>query len=100
MTGLRQAELGITEAIWVHSGAGKHPRPTHVKAGRDQVRYDITKGWYDPDAKQWIWPGTLVNCRCVSKPVIKGFSQLIANRLLGGSHPRRNMSSINSLMNE
>jgi uncharacterized protein with gpF-like domain len=74
MTRVRQVQLGITEAIWVHSGAGKHPRPTHVKAGRDSVRYDVSKGWFDPDAKQWIWPGILVNCRCVSKPVIKGFS--------------------------
>jgi uncharacterized protein with gpF-like domain len=30
MTRARQDELRLNEAIWVHSGAGKHPRPTHV----------------------------------------------------------------------
>lgn len=73
ITRVRQAELGITEAVWVHSGGGKEPRPSHVKAGRDQVRYDVRKGWYDPDAEQYIWPGVLPNCRCVSRPVIPGF---------------------------
>src|SRR5258708_40187860 len=32
MTRARQVELGITEAIWMHSGGGKHPRPSHLKA--------------------------------------------------------------------
>lgn len=69
----RQVELGIKQAIWVHSGAGKHPRPTHVKAGRDRAKYDINKGWYDPHAGEYILPGQLPNCRCTSRAVIKGF---------------------------
>ena len=28
----RRKELGITKAIWMHSHAGKKPRPSHVKA--------------------------------------------------------------------
>lgn len=71
---VRQAELGIREAIWMHSGAGKKPRPSHVQAGRDRVRYDITKGWYDPDEGKYVFPGELVNCRCVARPVIAGFT--------------------------
>lgn len=70
----RQAELGITEAVWVHSGGGKEPRPSHLKAGRDRVRYNIAQGWFDPDEKRWIFPGELVNCRCVARPVVLGFS--------------------------
>lgn len=66
----RQQEAGITQAIWRHSGGGKHPRPSHEKAGRDRVVFDVTKGWYDPDAKQRVWPGTLINCRCISVPVM------------------------------
>lgn len=73
MTRARQVELGITEAIWVHSGGGKRPRPTHVKAGKDKVRYDTKKGWYDPHEKKFIFPGELINCRCVSRAVIPGF---------------------------
>ena len=71
---VRQAELGVTEAIWVHSGGGKHPRPTHVQAGRDKVRYNISEGWWDPAIKKFIWPGTEIQCRCVARPVIAGFS--------------------------
>lgn len=74
MTRVRQTELGITEAVWIHSGGGKHPRPTHLKAGRDKVKYDVTKGWYDPHEKKYIFPGELINCRCVSGAVVPGFS--------------------------
>ncbi len=68
----RQLEIGITEAIWVHSAGGKVPRPSHVKAGRDQVRFNVAKGWWDPDEEAWVLPGELINCRCVSRPIIPG----------------------------
>ena len=58
----------------MHSGGGKHPRPTHLKAGREQKRYDVTKGWFDPEVDKFILPGELPNCRCVSRAVVKGFS--------------------------
>lgn len=70
----RQLELGIKEAIWVHSTAGKVPRPTHLKAGRDRVRYDLKTGWFDPAEQKYIFPGELINCRCVSRPVLPGLS--------------------------
>lgn len=59
---VRHQELGITHARWVHSRAGKTPRPSHVKASQDGVVYEISTGWYDPDEGQRIWPGTLINC--------------------------------------
>lgn len=71
---VRQTELGITEAIWVHSGGGKTQRQTHLKAGRDRQRYEIAKGWYDPHEQKFVLPGELPNCRCVSRPVVPGFS--------------------------
>jgi uncharacterized protein with gpF-like domain len=73
VTRVRQQELGITEAVWVHSHAGKVPRPSHVKAGRDRIRYAIATGWFDPDEGEYVWPGTLINCRCVARPIIPGF---------------------------
>jgi uncharacterized protein with gpF-like domain len=78
ITSTRQQSLGITEAIWQHSAGGKEPRPTHVAASNRGQRYDPAKGWFDPDANgrgkgAWIWPGTLPNCRCVSRSVIPGF---------------------------
>lgn len=74
MTRARQQEVGITEAIWVHSGGGKHPRKTHLQAGREKTRYSTSEGWFDPDVGKNIWPGELPNCRCVARPVVKGFS--------------------------
>lgn len=70
----RQAELGVVEAVWVHSGGGAHPRPTHVAAGKEHVKYNINEGWWDPAVKRHIWPGTEIQCRCVARPVIPGFS--------------------------
>lgn len=74
MTRARQQEIGIDEAIWQHSHGGKEPRRTHLDNSGE--RYKVTEGWYDPDPKvrRRIWPGELINCRCVSRPVVKGFS--------------------------
>lgn len=66
---VRQQELGITEAVWRHSHAGKEPRPSHLAADGD--RYEIAKGMYLDG--EWVLPGELINCRCTSKPVIPGF---------------------------
>lgn len=74
LTRARQVELGITEAVWVHSGGGKEPRASHAKAGREQVRYDIRQGWFDPQEGRHVLPGELINCRCVSRAVVPGFN--------------------------
>lgn len=68
---VRQMELGITRAIWMHSHAGKEPRPTHV--AMDDKEYDLAKGMYDSDEGEWVHPGQLINCRCTNRPVIEGF---------------------------
>ncbi len=74
MTRARQEELGMEEAIWLHSHAGKEPRPTHL--ANSGKKYKIAEGWFDPDPKvqEHIWPGQLINCRCVSKPIVPGFT--------------------------
>ncbi len=69
---VRQVELGITQAKWRHSMGGKKPRPTHL--ANNGKLYDVARGWYDPAVKKHIFPGELINCRCVSISVIKGFS--------------------------
>lgn len=66
---VRRQELGITMAIWQHSGAGKEPRPSHVAANGKQ--YELDKGMLI-DGK-YILPGTEINCRCTSRAVIPGF---------------------------
>lgn len=62
----RQLELGITEAIWQHSHAGKNPRPDHVAA--DGKRYDINKGCLI--GGEYVHPGQEINCRCTSRAVL------------------------------
>lgn len=73
ITRVRQQELGITQAMWMHSAGGKVPRPTHVKAWRDRTVYNVAEGWFDPDVGRKIFPGELINCRCVSRSIIPGF---------------------------
>lgn len=72
MVRARQLDLGIEEGIWLHSHAGKTPRPTHVK--NDGKKFSLKTGWYDPAVKQYIMPGELIHCRCNWKPVIKGLA--------------------------
>jgi uncharacterized protein with gpF-like domain len=68
----RRLELGITQAEWQHSNGGKTQRPTHVRAGRKRVRFDIAKGWQDPHDGKFKQPGEDINCRCTSRAVIPG----------------------------
>jgi uncharacterized protein with gpF-like domain len=71
----RRLELGFTDALWIHSGGGKHPRPEHVKAGAERRRYKIADGCPIPDSKgiiRKIQPGEEINCRCVSRAVLPG----------------------------
>lgn len=70
ITKVRQREIGVTTAIWKHSHAGKTPRPSHVAA--DGQEYDIEKGMFLDGV--WTWPGVEINCRCVSRPKIAGFT--------------------------
>jgi uncharacterized protein with gpF-like domain len=72
MEGTRRQELGITEAIWQHSGAGKEPRPEHVKWGREGKRFSLKRGMYSQADGEYVWPGTPINCRCTSRAILPG----------------------------
>lgn len=69
LSSIRSRDLGITEGIWRHSHAGKHPRPEHVAA--DGKRFDLAKGMFLEG--EWVLPGEAINCRCTYSPVISGF---------------------------
>ena len=71
LTRARQLDLGLKEAMWLHSHAGKVPRPSHVKM--DGKKFDLAKGMWDKDEQAWVQAGELINCRCVARPIIKGF---------------------------
>lgn len=63
----RAVELGITEAIWLHSSASKVPRPDHVKA--NGTRYELAKGCYI--SGEYIHPAQLINCHCRKRLIIE-----------------------------
>lgn len=69
----RRQELGITQAIWQHSSAGKEPRPSHVKMNGKV--FDLKQGMWDEDEQEWILPGQLINCRCTSRAIIPGVTE-------------------------
>lgn len=62
----RQLELGLTDAIWMHSHAGKTPRPDHLAANGKQ--YKIAEGCLISGS--YIQPGEEPNCRCTSRAVL------------------------------
>jgi uncharacterized protein with gpF-like domain len=73
MNRARQIDLGIKEAIWQHSHAGKEPRKEHMTWSRERKRYNIAQGmWSDVDG-EYVWPGTAINCRCIGLSIVPGF---------------------------
>jgi SPP1 gp7 family putative phage head morphogenesis protein len=71
---VRQVDLGLEKGVWLHSHAGKEPRPTHL--ANHGKKFDLKEGWFDPDprVRKRILPGELINCRCVWKPVVPGLT--------------------------
>lgn len=67
----RRKELGITHATWLHSHAGKVPRPTHV--AMDGEDYEIETGMWDSAVQKFVWPGTEIECKCADRAKIPGF---------------------------
>ncbi|MGO9430994.1 phage minor head protein [Rhodoblastus sp.] len=75
---VRRSELGITHALWLHSHAVRYPRPSH-QAFSGHV-YELKKGAY-LDGK-WVWPGTEINCQCLSRAIIPGVNDAQVRRVV------------------
>jgi uncharacterized protein with gpF-like domain len=80
VTKARQTQAGIRRAIWMHSNIRTpgHFRPEHLAfsdgrhtPGAKGPVYEVEKGAYLEG--EWVWPGTAVNCRCSSRPLLEGF---------------------------
>jgi hypothetical protein len=73
-----QQKLGVTQAIWLYSGAPCEMDPK--KPGSQDAahkaangkHFDVSKGMF-LDGK-WTWPGVELGCRCASKSIVPGFS--------------------------
>lgn len=70
VTRARQQEIGVTQGRWQHSGASKHPRPSHVEA--DGKVFDLDKGLYLEG--EWVLPGQAINCGCTWRMIIPGIN--------------------------
>jgi len=70
MNAARQRELGIQYCVWIHSSAGKEPRATHVRAGREQWVFKADQGIDFGDQFHEVLPGEAINCRCTSRSII------------------------------
>lgn len=64
---------GFTKAIWIHISGKKTARQTHVEM--DGQEFDLKKGLYDREAKQWVLPGQLPWCRCNYRLVIPDWAK-------------------------
>lgn len=76
---IRSIENGLTVARWAHSRAGRVPRPTHLHLMNGQ-EFDLREGLFDPDPKvnRKVFPGELINCRCIARTVIPDITRLNA----------------------
>lgn len=62
----RQLELGIKEAEWLYTYRSKTERLDHVRA--NGKKFDIEEGCLI--SGEYIQPGQLINCKCLSKPLL------------------------------
>lgn len=70
ITKLRQLEVGVERAIWLHSSGGRVPRKSHVAFSGQE--YSVKHGVKLADDPEIVWPGTAPNCRCISKAILPG----------------------------
>lgn len=79
ITRVRQQELGITKARWVHTAAGKEPRPHHVAFSKGEFGgpiYVVAEGAPGmADNGGYSHPGWEINCRCISRSIIPGLGK-------------------------
>jgi uncharacterized protein with gpF-like domain len=82
---VRATEAGITHAIWMHSHAVKHPRPSHL-AFSGSI-YELKKGAYLDG--EWVWPHTAIGCRCYYRKIIPGVNDPDIKKLIERERLRR-----------
>lgn len=82
LTRTRSMATGITEGIWIHSNAGREPRPGHLEAGKKQARFNLATGLLvdnasatakRPDVRH-AFPGHEICCRCTYRPYLEGIT--------------------------
>ncbi len=60
---------GVTQAEWIHSHGGLHPREKHLDFSGHV--FDLTKGAPIGPADEYVQPGEEPNCKCTFVPIIQ-----------------------------
>lgn len=55
-------EAGLTKGKWIHVPGRKSSRESHKRM--NGKTFDLDKGLYDSEVKQWVKPGELPGCNC------------------------------------
>lgn len=69
---VRQKQVGVKRARWIHTAASVHPREEHERWFEEGETYSIDEGMYSEEDGEFVWPGTPVNCGCTSMSVVPG----------------------------
>lgn len=65
----RMRQNGVEKFEWLHSSAGKVPRPEHLRRNGQIYSLDDPRLWEGPKQDQGP-PGWAINCRCTRIPII------------------------------
>jgi len=71
----RQLKLGVVRAVWVWSQVpcdGISPNQAQEHRTANGTEFEMAKGLYVNG--KWTWPGREEGCKCISRSIIKGFS--------------------------
>lgn len=61
---------GVTQFEWIHTGISKVPRPYHKNVLNHNI-FDLSKPpVIDTTTGEHGYPGQLINCRCMMRPVV------------------------------
>jgi uncharacterized protein with gpF-like domain len=69
---VRQRQVGIKRAQWIHTTASMHPREEHAAWSDAGETYNIDEGMYSEEDGEFVWPGTPINCGCTCMSVVPG----------------------------
>lgn len=62
------AEMGITQGIWVHVPGQWTSRESHIQMSGK--KFELDQGIYDPDVRKYVHCAELPYCRCIYRAVI------------------------------
>lgn len=65
----RMKSTNIRKWEWVHSGGGAEPRALHKKLNRQVFSFDDPPPIIDERTGERGYPGQLIHCRCIMRPV-------------------------------